>query len=115
MNTHDHATSSSESMTLPQVRPPGFKAHVHEHVVEVNHPWTVAWDWLHDPDTFIKGQPWPYRVEFLDTPQPAGTLLHAGPAAYSSLAALEKGRVACLYECGASHPYEVIRFQTLDP
>ena len=45
----------------------------------------------------------------------AGTLLHAGPAAYSSLAALEKGRVACLYECGASHPYEVIRFQTLDP
>ena len=44
----------------------------------------------------------------------AGTLLHAGPAAYSSLAALEQGRVACLYECGASHPYEVIRFQTLD-
>ena len=45
----------------------------------------------------------------------AGTLLHAGPAAYSSLAGVGGDRVACLYECGDSHPYEVIRFQTLDP
>ena len=74
MSTHDQTSTSSEVTTLPQVKPPGFKAHVHEHVVEVNHPWTVAWGWLHDPDTFIKGQPWPYRVEFLDTPQPDGTI-----------------------------------------
>ena len=58
----------------PQVRPPRFRDHVHEHVVEVDRPWSVAWGWLHDPDTFIKGQPWPYRVEFLDTPRPDGTV-----------------------------------------
>ena len=74
MSTHDQTNTSSAVSTLPQVKPPGFKAHVHEHVVEVNHPWTVAWGWLHDPETFIKGQPWPYRVEFLDTPLPDGTI-----------------------------------------
>lgn len=25
-------------------------------------------------ETFTRGQPWPYRVEFLDTPQPDGTV-----------------------------------------
>lgn len=34
--------------------------------------------------------------------------LHAGPAAYSCLAVLPDGRVACLYERGAGHPYETI-------
>ena len=33
-------------------------------------------------------------------------VLHLGPAAYSCLAALPDGRAACLYECGAEHPYE---------
>jgi sialidase-1 len=36
--------------------------------------------------------------------------LHAGPAAYSSLAMLPDGQMACLYECGSTHPYETIAF-----
>jgi sialidase-1 len=37
-----------------------------------------------------------------------GLLLHAGPAAYSDLALAADGRVCCLYERGANHPYERI-------
>ncbi len=36
--------------------------------------------------------------------------LHAGPSAYSDLAILADGEIACLYEAGASHPYESIVF-----
>ena len=50
----------------------------------------------------------------------AKCLLHSGPSAYSDLAVLESGEVACLYEAGHGHPYESIllaRFplQTLKP
>jgi sialidase-1 len=38
-------------------------------------------------------------------------VLHAGPAAYSSLALLPDGYAACLYECGDEHPYQTITFQ----
>ncbi|HPI72277.1 MAG TPA: sialidase family protein, partial [bacterium] len=34
--------------------------------------------------------------------------LHAGPSAYSDLAVLADGRIACLYEAGAKSPYETI-------
>jgi len=37
-------------------------------------------------------------------------VLHAGPAAYSSMAVQSDDRVACLYECGITHPYETITF-----
>jgi sialidase-1 len=40
----------------------------------------------------------------------AARLLHEGPAAYSCLAVLPDGTVACLYERGAKHPYETITF-----
>jgi hypothetical protein len=41
---------------------------------------------------------------------------HAGPSAYSDLAVLTTGAVACLYEAGESHPYESIVFAVLqDP
>jgi sialidase-1 len=39
---------------------------------------------------------------------PAARLLHPGPAAYSSLAVLADGRIACLYERGEKGPYEKI-------
>jgi len=39
---------------------------------------------------------------------PVGRCLHAGPAAYSALAVLRDGRIACLYECGVRKPYERI-------
>ncbi len=37
-------------------------------------------------------------------------VLHEGPSAYSSLAALPNGEGACLYEAGTGQPYESIRF-----
>lgn len=48
--------------------------------------------------SFDDGRTWP--VTFL---------LHAGPAAYSDLAVLADGRIACLYEAGEKSPYETIR------
>lgn len=48
----------------------------------------------------------------------AGVVLHAGPAAYSDVAALPDGRVGCLYECGDSQTqyaaYERIEWTVLD-
>lgn len=41
---------------------------------------------------------------------PRKLVLHAGPSAYSDLAVLDDGRIACLYERGAEHPYETITF-----
>jgi len=41
---------------------------------------------------------------------PVSRTLHAGPAAYSCLAALADGSVGCLYERGEKGPYEKITF-----
>jgi sialidase-1 len=35
-------------------------------------------------------------------------VVHEGPSAYSSLAALRGGAIGCLYECGEKSPYETI-------
>jgi len=40
----------------------------------------------------------------------AARVLHAGPSAYSDLAVLANGQIACLYEVGQAHPYESIVF-----
>lgn len=40
----------------------------------------------------------------------AGKVLHAGPSAYSSLAALPGKKLGCLYESGTAGPYEAIVF-----
>jgi sialidase-1 len=47
---------------------------------------------------------------------PISKLLHEGPSAYSNLAVLSDGSIACLYERGAQQPYETITFArfTLD-
>ena len=49
--------------------------------------------------SFDEGQTWK-----------ASQVLHAGPSAYSDLAVLADGQIACLYEAGATHPYESIMF-----
>lgn len=41
---------------------------------------------------------------------PVHRVLWAGPAAYSSLATLPDGRIACLFEAGDQQPYERIVF-----
>lgn len=40
-----------------------------------------------------------------------GKSLHSGPSAYSSLAALDAGQIACLFECGEKSAYDEIRFR----
>lgn len=40
---------------------------------------------------------------------PVAKVLHAGPAAYSSLARLADGTILCLYEGGEQRPYEALR------
>ncbi len=39
--------------------------------------------------------------------------LHSGPSAYSDLAIAPDGRVLCLYEGGARHPYEFLRLASV--
>jgi sialidase-1 len=46
---------------------------------------------------------------------PVSRILHAGPAAYSSLAVLPNADIACLYEAGNSNPYETITFARFTP
>jgi len=41
---------------------------------------------------------------------PASRVLHEGPSAYSDLAVLANGQIACLFEAGSATPYETIRF-----
>jgi len=43
---------------------------------------------------------------------PAWKCLFAGPAAYSCLAVLKDGTIACLYERGAEHRSDEIAFAT---
>lgn len=45
----------------------------------------------------------------------ASRVLHEGPAAYSDIAQLPDGNIACLYECGEERPYERIDIQYLSP
>ena len=62
-------------MTMPsQSCPPGFQSHRYRHTFEIDGSWQAIWEWLMRPETFTAGQPWPYRVEFLETPVPDGTV-----------------------------------------
>jgi len=45
---------------------------------------------------------------------PHARVLHEGPSAYSSLAVLPDGSVGCLYEGGAEHAREWLRFERFD-
>jgi sialidase-1 len=42
---------------------------------------------------------------------PVSRILHDGPAAYSCLAVLPSGEIACFYECGEENPYESMIFE----
>lgn len=46
---------------------------------------------------------------------PISRLLHAGPSAYSDLAATPGGTVLCLYERGEKSPYQQIAFARIEP
>ena len=49
----------------PNACPPGFVAHTFEQSFEIDTPRAAVWSWLENPETFVRGQNWPFRVEFL--------------------------------------------------
>lgn len=70
----------------PNAAPPGFEEHVYERSFAVAAPRESVWRWLEDPATFVDGQIWPFRVEFVSAEpgvQPGfhvgGLNVHHGP------------------------------------
>lgn len=62
-------------LSLPVAAAPAPLRQTHvETEVTIAHPREAVWEWLCDPATFVEGQVWPWRVEFLDpvTGAPAG-------------------------------------------
>lgn len=60
--------------------PPSFRRHRFERSFHVDLPVEEVWDWLNDPETFVKGQVWPWRVEFIGGGMEPGVLCnHHGP------------------------------------
>lgn len=69
----------------PSEPPPGFVANVYTHSWQIPRPRAAVWKWLCDPSTFVDGQVWPYRVEFLANDEGPGGFrpgvynAHTGP------------------------------------
>jgi len=69
MHAHDHAALAR-----------GFARHDCARTFEVAAPRADVWDWLNDPETFTRGQPWPYFVEFVGGGfEPGVQNTHTGP------------------------------------
>ena len=67
-------------MPVPNGAPMGFVPHVYRRTFRTPHPVSQVWSWLNDPATFVEGQVWPFRVEFVDGGFDPGVLnVHHGP------------------------------------
>jgi hypothetical protein len=65
---------------VPNGAPEGLVDHAFEKTFFVGRPIGRVWAWLNDPATFVDGQVWPYRVEFVDGGFEPGVLnVHHGP------------------------------------
>lgn len=65
---------------VPNGAPEGFVPHVYRREFVTPHGIERVWDWLNDPATFVEGQVWPFRVEFVDGGFEPGVLnIHHGP------------------------------------
>ncbi|MGB3682578.1 MAG: hypothetical protein WA990_08830 [Rubrobacteraceae bacterium] len=65
---------------VPTGAPAGFVPHVYRRTFRVSYPIDRVWGWLNDPATFVEGQVWPFRVEFVDGGFEPGVLnVHHGP------------------------------------
>lgn len=53
--------------------PARFRAHTFRTSLDMPVPRAHLWAWLNDPDTFVKGQIPPYRVEFVEGSGEGGT------------------------------------------
>jgi hypothetical protein len=70
----------------PNAMPLGFVEHAFELEFTIETSRARVWAWLDDPETFMRGQVWPFRVEFL-SPNPdvaagfseGGVNVHSGP------------------------------------
>ncbi len=72
-------------IVVPNACPPGFETHHYARRFRMERSPADVWAWLEDPATFVDGQVWPYRVEFvsIDENPPGffegGLSVHHGP------------------------------------
>ena len=75
-----HFVGQAGDVRVPAGAPEGFVEHAVQREWFVGHPVGRVWAWLNDPATFVEGQVWPYRVEFVDGGFEPGVLnVHHGP------------------------------------
>ena len=75
-----HSTGQAGGIQVPVGAPEGFVEHAFQRTFSVNQPIDRVWAWLNDPATFVEGQVWPFRVEFVDGGFEPGVLnAHHGP------------------------------------
>ena len=55
---------------VPHQAPASMVPHEYASTFTIDRPLPAVWTWLNDPATFVDGQVWPYRVEFV-SPDPA--------------------------------------------
>ena len=92
--------------------PPGFTSHCFETRFRIGASAERVWAWLEDPRTFVDGQVWPFRVEFLST-EPGvapgfsvgGLNIHHGPllCLAGQLTEIEEGAYRSLHYLYGSH------------
>jgi hypothetical protein len=90
----------------PNACPPGFAKHAFEYAFRIDAARAAVWSWLDDPETFVRGQIWPFRVEFLST-EPSvppgfsngGLNVHHGPLMCfaGQLTEIREGAYRCLH------------------
>jgi len=69
-----------EGFPVPNGAPAGFVEHAYRRSFVALFPTARVWGWLNDPATFVEGQVWPFRVEFVDGGFEPGVLnVHHGP------------------------------------
>lgn len=108
----DSEAPSQPSAVPPNACPPGFARHAFEHAFRIDAARADVWAWLEDPDTFVRGQIWPFRVEFL-SPHPeiapgfvaGGLNIHHGPllCLAGQLGEIREGAYRCLHYFYGSH------------
>ena len=59
-------TPETKSSPLAGPCPRKFTPHAFGTALTVARSRPAVWAWLNNPDTFVKGQVWPFRVEFVD-------------------------------------------------
>ena len=75
-----HSIGQAGGTPVPIGYPEGFVEHAFRKTFFVGHPVGRVWAWLNDPATFVEGQVWPFRVEFVDGGFEPGVLnVHHGP------------------------------------